>query len=720
MESYVLYYEIIGIRRQKMLNKKNVLLLCILLSFSLLLSSCGGRGDAGSGSGISSESLTSATVSTDDNGNNLKLTGYVYKPKKEFKQSETLNFLITDIPFNDESYEAVNNATIKVESKSIKSTKTNVNGAFALTTGLTEGEHSIIIDPATSTNAGDYSAQVEIFAVGKQDSSQQPTSIKVVPVRTTVPLGKKRQFRVVAKHGNAYIIPPSGVQWSVEGGIGTIDENGIFTATNAGEGIVIATYGQLSSFSIVRVIGHSDSTGNLHGFVTDGTNPISEIIIKVDGINSIGITNSNGEYLIPDIPAGTYRVSAVLNNVVLAEKTVKIIDEETTECNFVINPPPIHDDGGYIVTGVTFIKGAGKGDVWVLRIDSSGNLIWDKTFGGPYYDEGHSIQYISDGGYIVAGFTGLEESCQDGTDCWVIKLDPNGNLLWDKTAGQYGVRDEAYSTQQTSDGGYIVTGIVSEDKEIINANNNVLTLKFDSIGNLIWDKIFSGTYDDHAYSIQQTSDGGYIIGGSTNSKGAGNMDAWIVKLDPSGDPMWDRTFGDILNDTFFSIQQITGENKIPEINVGYIAAGYTEGGYLPGRMCVLVVKFDSNGSIIWNKTFSKGIDSCAKLIQNTLDGGYIIAGWTSLNDIGNFDAWILKLDSSGNLLWDKTFGGMGQDDAYSVQQTFDGGYIVAGRTTKYGGLDCWIFKLDSEGNLIWEKTYYGGYAHSIQQVPVGK
>ncbi|MFH0701770.1 MAG: hypothetical protein V2A62_05015 [Candidatus Woesearchaeota archaeon] len=337
-------------------------------------------------------------------------------------------------------------------------------------------------------------------------------------------------------------------------------------------------------------------------------------------------------------------------------------------------------DLGYIVAGETWSKGAGESDVWVFKLDSNGNLVWDKTFGGNENNRALSIQQTKDLGYIVAGQTTSKGA--GGNDAWILKLDSNGNLEWDKTFGGSSL-DEVDSIQQTKDLGYIVTGETGSKGA---GEEDAWIFKLDENGNLEWDKTFGGSNSDVAYSVQQTNDGGYIVAGDTNSKGAGSYDAWIFKLDSNGNLEWDKTFGGSEQDYAHSIQQTK--------DLGYIVTGET-GSKGAGSYDAWVFKLDSNGNLVWDKTFGGNMDDHAYSIQQTKDLGYIVAGWT----IGG--AWVFKLDSNGSLEWDKTFGGSNYIGYLQIQQTTDLGYVAASWTYSKGAGsdDAWVFKLDSNGNL---------------------
>ena len=322
-------------------------------------------------------------------------------------------------------------------------------------------------------------------------------------------------------------------------------------------------------------------------------------------------------------------------------------------------------------------------------------------------DFGRSVQQTSDGGYIVAGYT---EFATSRDDISLIKTDAYGNIQWAKTY-DWGTNynDVAYSVQQTSDGGYIVAGVRSH---FVTAARDLLLMKTDANGNVQWAKTYGGPLWDFAHSVQQTSDGGYIAAGGSHVVGVNLWDIFLVKTDANGNLQWAKTYAYYWgnhDDIAHSVQQTS--------DGGYIVAGVTAGDFF-------LMKTDANGNVQWAKTYGGTGWDGAYSVQQTSDGGYIVAGYTRSFGAGGADFFVVKTDANGNLEWAKTYGGIDWDYAFSVQQTSDGGYIIAGRTYSFGaGLDDIILiKTDANGNLEWAKTYGGtdfDYAYSVQQTSGG-
>jgi len=370
---------------------------------------------------------------------------------------------------------------------------------------------------------------------------------------------------------------------------------------------------------------------------------------------------------------------------------------------------------------------------------------WQKSLGGTFDDYGKSIQQTTDGGYIVAGYSystdGDVTGNHGGWDYWVVKLSSTSTINWQKSLGGTG-NDDANSIQQTTDGGYIVTGTSNSSNGDVTGNHggkDYWVVKLDSTGTIIWQNSLGGTGDDEATSIQQATDGGYIVAGYSNSTDGdvtgnhGSWDYWVVKLDSIGTITWQKTFGGSGIDYGNSIQQT--------IDGGYIVAGSstsTDGnvtGNHGGSDC-WIIKLDSIGTITWQKTFGGSGRDGATSTQQTTDGGYIVTGYSNstngdlTSNQGNEDYWVIKLDSSGAITWQKSLGGSGLDGGLSTQQTTDGEYVVAGYSWSndgdvignHGGYDYWVVKLSSTGIITWKKSLGGSgldIGHSIQQTTDG-
>ncbi len=395
---------------------------------------------------------------------------------------------------------------------------------------------------------------------------------------------------------------------------------------------------------------------------------------------------------------------------------------------------------------------------------SQPDIGWKRNLGGSGNDQAWAIQLTTDGGYIIAGQSGSPVSgdvtgpLQGGVDVWIVKTDSYGEVLWQKSYGGSGA-DQAYGIQQTSDGGYIVTGSTSSPNDghvsgmhISGSAQDFWVFKIDASGTLLWQKTLGGTRIDFSRAVIETDDGHYVVAGAAQSSdgdlsssrpgGTGlNHDFWVVKLNSAtGDIIWDKAFGGTNSDQANSIQQTT--------DGGYIVVGFTEStdgqvtGFHGGSGDYWVVKLDSDGELVWQKTLGGEGNDQARSVMQTADGGYIVAGQSNSpvgdnSDVtgpaqGSTDVWVVKLDASGNIVWDKSYGGSSSDVARAIRPTTDGGYIITGYTVSnntgdvtgfQGGFgDYWVIKTDASGNLMWQKALGGtGYddAADIIEVPGG-
>jgi len=341
-------------------------------------------------------------------------------------------------------------------------------------------------------------------------------------------------------------------------------------------------------------------------------------------------------------------------------------------------------DGGYALVGSTQSFGAGNWDFWLVKVDASGNMMWNQTYGGTNIDIAYSVVQTLDGGYATAGSTNSFGAGNE--DFWLIKMDANGNMEWNQTYGGTN-RDSAYSVVQTLDEGYTIAGVTQS----FGAGNwDFWLVKTDASGNMMWNQTYGEAGFDWAYSVVQTLDGGYALVGSTDSFGPGNWDFWLVKVDASGNMMWNQTYGGTFGDECYALVQT--------LDGGYALVGHTDSFGAGGRDFWLV-KVDASGNMMWNQTYGGTNDDWAFSVVEAVYGGYTLAGATESFGAGSQDFWLVKVDASGNMMWNQTYGEAGFDWAYSVVQTLDGGYALVGSTDSFGAgnWDFWLVKTDFSG-----------------------
>ena len=340
---------------------------------------------------------------------------------------------------------------------------------------------------------------------------------------------------------------------------------------------------------------------------------------------------------------------------------------------------------------------------------------WIKTIGGLGSDSCYSVQQTADGGYIVAGGTKSFDNNRDGM---LIRLDEFGDILWERTFGGNSGSDYCNAVRETTDGGFIIAGFT---ETYGSGNRDAWLFKTDENGKMIWKKTFGGNENDYGQSVQPTSDGGYMLMGGTSSYGAGDMDFWLIKTDEDGEEQWNKTFG---GDEFDY-----GEEGWQTIDDGYILVGYTYS-FGAGESDGLLIKTDVNGNIKWNKTYGGSGDEIANSVEQTSDDGYIISGGTTSDGDKRFDLWLVKTNTYGNVSWNRTFNRpLTRNFGWCVRQTNDGGYIVSGSTrgiyTGYSGIglltQVLLLKLDEYGNAEWQRKsrYKIGIGCKVQQTVDG-
>jgi len=340
-------------------------------------------------------------------------------------------------------------------------------------------------------------------------------------------------------------------------------------------------------------------------------------------------------------------------------------------------------DDGFIIACSTESYGSGSDDAWVIKTDSLGNIEWSKTFGGEKYDILYSLKQNPDGSYIGVGETLSFNS--DCSDLWVIKLDSGGNMLWNKTFGDAGF-DTGRSVYQTSEGDFIISGNYHDNDT---DTCYLWIIKLDSSGNTIWSKKLEGTTWHSFNTITETSDKGYVVTGTTENFGDGKKDIWIIKLDSGGNIAWNKTFGGTNDDSSRSIAATNDGGCIILGNTGYYGKGESDG---------MLVKLNPEGVIEWNKTYGGADDDLGFAVEQTNDNGYIISGGTKTDSAGFLDLWVVKTDFKGNVEWTKIIGGTDYDGGYSIRQVDDNEYIICGTTCSYGEgkADIWLVKLGLE------------------------
>jgi len=339
-----------------------------------------------------------------------------------------------------------------------------------------------------------------------------------------------------------------------------------------------------------------------------------------------------------------------------------------------------------------------------------GEIDWVKSFGGTDEETAQSVIHTKDGGYAILGYSkstdgDLTDKSIPVNDYWVLKLDEEGNVAWSNTYG--GSKDDrGQSIIQTSDGGYAVAGYaMSDDGDATNNEgyHDNWILKLDELGVIEWEKSFGFSGHDHSYDLLQTADGGFFFAGFLDITAAlddgtyykGNYltrhgvgEFWGTKIDANGNLEWRSYYGGTNNDRAHAV--------IEADDGSFVMAGFSESddydiSNTRGSYDFWVIKLTATGELLWERSFGGTGIEIAYDITKTDDGGYVVTGNTFSTDIdismnhGESDVWLIKIDDNGKLLWEKTFGGSQFDAAQGVITTYDGGFIITGNSKSIDG-----------------------------------
>jgi uncharacterized delta-60 repeat protein len=319
---------------------------------------------------------------------------------------------------------------------------------------------------------------------------------------------------------------------------------------------------------------------------------------------------------------------------------------------------------------------------------------WEHTFGGALQDKAYGIASLPDDGLIVVGNSRSQQSLE--YNAWILRLSRDGKILWERSFGGSS-SDQLYAVASTPDGGVVVAGHTRSKGA---GKSDVWILRLNLDGELLWERTFGGLENDRARTIDAMADGGFVIAGMTQSYGSPQGDAWIIKLDSKGRRQWDRSYGGNEEYAIFSIAALPDSSAI--------ATGYTNKGKSHGFE-LWVIRLSSHGDRIWDRHYGRGIFDAGTAILPAVDGGAMVAGVTSDDGFQGDDAWIIRLDASGHVIWDQTFGGPKPDSAWSVVEMPGTGYAVTMATLSYGAgsSDAWVICLNDDGAVIWQRLFGG-------------
>ena len=335
--------------------------------------------------------------------------------------------------------------------------------------------------------------------------------------------------------------------------------------------------------------------------------------------------------------------------------------------------------------------------IWGLMFGATGlhaqDSLWSSVYGGYYNESGNSAVRLDNGDFLLLGSTYSYGS--GDYDIYLVKVDSTGTKIWTRTYGGSGT-DYGCDITPTSDGGFIIVGSTTSYGA---GGHDLYLIKIDDVGTVVWSKTYGGTADDRGASVRMSADSGFIVCGTTASFGTGT-DIYLIKTDSLGDSTWTRTYGGSGGESGSAVRVA--------IDSGYILLGST-GSYGAGYSSFYLVRTGATGDTLWTATYGGARADFGYGLETTNDKGYILTGATAPDGASFYDAYLVKTDSLGVEEWSDNYGGSDEDRTYAIAQTADGGYILTGSTEATGGrkIDLYMVKTDAGGALEWDGAYGG-------------
>ncbi|MEA5141408.1 T9SS type A sorting domain-containing protein [Arcicella rigui] len=612
-----------------------------------------------------------------------------------------------------------NNSSLCLGTSAVLSA-TGCTGTLTWTGNLTGS--SITVTPSKTTS---YKALCTVNGC-KSDSSTAVT-ITVTPKPTTI----------VAQSNNASVCLGTSAVLSATGCAGTVTWTGNLTGSS-----VTVTPNKTTSYKALCTVNGCKSDSSTAVIITVSPKPTTPIAQS----NNASVCLGTSAILSATGCAGTVTWTSNLTG-----SSVTVTPTKTSSYKALCMVNGCKSDSSLATTVNVLAKPNAPTITSKSTTVSSVVKQWEKTLKAKATDKIRTMIATSDGGFLLGGETRTTSDGIINDDFWLIKIDVNGNKVWEKAFGGNGT-DNLVSILTTNDGGYVLAGNsdsnVGRDKSEPSRDGGSYNayiadywiIKINGNGNKIWDKTFGGVGQDFFSSIIATTDGGFLLGGNSfSNKGAdkseasrGGSDYWMVKINSSGIKIWDKTFGGSDDDYFASVVNTT--------DGGFLLGGTTSSGLSgdkseasKGVSDYWIVRINSNGNKVWDKTFGGNTVDQLYSVLNTNDGGYLLGGY-SISDIsgdksetkGLYDYWIIKINASGTKVWDKTFGGDNVDLFKSMNATIDNGYLLGGYSGSAingnksdvlkGYVDYWIVKIDNNGTKIWDKTLGGDGSDDLTNI----